>query len=386
MNIITKGRPRESGSINQVFKWLKRERTEEDLTFDVGKIRRDTLEKLLIVCGKVGKSNIEQYESKAKAIGADFIIEEGSSWVFTQKTIQHSYEKNKHLGILLIGDNKELPATQIGYNGAYAWTDFFFQDVDGDGIPDTPVGRVYGPPETILYHMDPQIIDSNIAVVFDSQPGRSSRHVEGLAALGFDVEVLKKYSEDDIKLLQVCEFILQFSDGVFTSRIHGTPEQWASHNSVILSYQQAERIKFVGYPVVYSEACSTAQDGPLLKAFLRQGAIYIGATLDTMNNTRPYDDWRDCPYCDGYKFGLLDLLDSYSHIGEVKVTVDRSIFERLDQKYIAEIEQLRTGESHDLQFDEVVSTLEWMLFGNPLRRTTVGPHADYTPGRLTVDT
>jgi hypothetical protein len=386
MNIIAKGQPRESGSINQIYKWLKKKRTEEELTFDVGKTRRDTLEKMLIICGKVGTSAIEQYSSKAKEFGADFVVEDGSSWAFTQKTIQRSYEQNKHMGILLIGDNKQLPATQMSYQGAFAWTDFFFQDADADGIPDAPVGRVYGPPETVLYHMDPFIIDSNIAVVFDSQPGRSSRHVESLAALGFDVEVLKKYSKEDTKLLEVSEFILQFSDGVFTSRIHGTPEQWASHNSVILSYQQAERIKFSGYPVVFSEACSTAQDGPLLKAFLNQGAIYVGATLDTMNNTRPYDDWRDCPYCDGYKFGILDLLDSYPHIGEVKVSVDRSIYEHLGQKYKTEIEQLRTGETHELQFDEVVSTLEWTLFGNPLRRTTVGPHADFTPGRLTVDT
>jgi hypothetical protein len=386
MNIIAKGQPRESGSVNQIYKWLKRKRTDEELTFDVGRIRRNILEKMLIICGKVGKRNADQYKKKAKKLEADFVIEEGSSWVFTQKTIQRSYEKKKHLGILLIGDNKELPATQMSYQGSYAWTDFFFQDADGDGIPETPLGRIYGQPETVLYHMDPMIIDSNIAVVFDSQPGRSSRHVEGLAALGFDVEVLKKFSKEDTKLLEVSEFILQFSDGVFTSRIHGTPEQWASHNSVILSYQQAESIKFRGYPVVFSEACSTAQDGPLLKAFLKQGAIYIGATLDTMNNTRAYDDWRDCPYCDGYKFGILDLLDSFIYIGEVKVTVDKTLYEHLDQKYKTEIEQLRTGESHEIKFDEVVSTLEWTLFGNPLRHTTVGLDADYTPGRLAVDT
>jgi hypothetical protein len=70
----------------------------------------------------------------------------------------------------------------------------------------------------------------------------------------------------------------------------------------------------------------------------------------------------------------------------VKVTVDRCLFEHLDQKYKTEIDNLRMGESHELKFDEVVSTLEWTLFGNPLRRTTVGPHADYTPGRVTVDT
>jgi hypothetical protein len=77
MNIIAKGRARASGSINQVYKWLKKKRTDEELTFDVGKTRRDTLEKMLVICGKVGNDNAEQYEAKAKELGADFIVEDG---------------------------------------------------------------------------------------------------------------------------------------------------------------------------------------------------------------------------------------------------------------------------------------------------------------------
>lgn len=124
---------------------------------------------------------------------------------------------------------------------------------------------MFGPPDIILSHFDPLIIDSDIVIVFDSQPGRSRRHVESLVDLGFDVEILKRFTREDVKLLEVTEFILQFSDGVFTSRIHGTPERWVSHNSVILNAQHVSTIKFQGYPVVYSEACSTAQEGPLLK-------------------------------------------------------------------------------------------------------------------------
>jgi len=382
MNII-----RKSGSVNEIKrKFVRKERSEEDLVFDVGHMRRDVLSKMLIICGKVGKDNIAKYEHKAKELDCDFIQEKGRSWVLTHKTIRDSYDPDNHLGVLLIGNNKELPATQISYQDDYAFTDWFIQDLDSDMIPDFPVGRIFGSPETVLYHMDPKIIDSDIAIVFDSQPGRSSRHVEGLAALGFDVEVLGKYTDDERKLLSVCEFILQFSDGVFTSRIHGTPDKWATHNSVILSSEQTTTIGFEGYPVVFSEACSTALEGPLLKAFLDQGAIYIGATLDTLNNVEPFDDWRACPYCDGWKFGFLDLLDTYELIGQVKMSVDREITRNLDRDAMDALENVRNGNTNTLTNDHAVSVCEWMLFGNPLRPTTVGPNADYSPGRIVVDT
>ena len=382
MNVI-----RKSGSINEIKgKFARKKRTEEELTFDVGYMPREILSKMLVVCGKVGKDNVVKYEQKANDLDCDFIYEEGRSWVFIQKTIRENYDKDRHLGVLLIGSNKELPATQIAYQNAYAFTDWFIQDLDGDSIPDFPIGRIYGSPETVLNHMDPKIIDSNIAIVFDSQPGRSNRHVEGLAALGFDVEVLGKYTAEERKLMAVSEFILQFSDGVFTSRIHGTPDRWATHNSVILTSEQTSTISFEGYPVIYSEACSTAQEGPLLRAFLDQGSLYIGSTLDTLNNIEPFENWRACPYCDGWKFGFMDLLDTYELIGQVKVNVDRELTSNLDSSVMKELENVRTGVTNTLTNDNAVSICEWVLFGNPLRPTTVGPNANYSPGRIIVDT
>jgi hypothetical protein len=385
-SIVNEPRRRRPGIINEIRRIGKREKKDDELSFEVGRTSRETLSKLLVVCGKVGDDNTDVYRAKAQEIGADFVVEPGRSWVLTYKTVRDCFEEGKHAGVLLIGTNKELPATQIEYQGSYGFTDWFIQDVDGDDAPDTPVGRVFGPPETILYHMDPLIIDSNIAVVFDSQPGRSTRHVEGLKQLGFDVDVLRQFTEKDLKLLSVSEFILQFSDGMFDSRIHGTPEKWASHNSVILDYQQASSIKFEGYPVIYSEACSTAMEGPLLKAFLNQGACYIGATLDTMNNVEAFDDWRFCAYADGWKFGFLDLLDTHKLIGQVKVGVDRAIYENLDANIKKELTAIRKGERLEITSDNGLSATEWVMFGNPLRRTTVGPAADYTPGRLIVDT
>ncbi|MGY5863115.1 MAG: hypothetical protein RTV41_00780 [Candidatus Thorarchaeota archaeon] len=383
MNIIRKGG---LGSINEIRKRFRKERKKEDLQFEVGRMNRDVLERMLVVAGRVGNARISNYEAKAKELGSDFIAEKGRSWVLTQKTLRENYDPSYHRGVLLIGTNKELPATQISYQNTYGYTDWFLQDLNGDSIPDLPIGRIFGPPETVLYHMDPFIVDSNIAVVFDSQPKRSNRHVKGLVALGFDVEVLNRYTDEEAKLLAMSEFILQFSDGVFTARIHGTPDRWATHNSVILSHDQAESIKFEGYPVIYSEACNTAHEGPLLKAFLNQGACYIGATLDTMNNIEPFDDWKMCPYCDGWKFGFLDELDSHELIGEVKIAVDKALAENVEPKVLTELENVRNGSTTTLTLAHAVSVSEWVLFGNPLRSTTVGPNANYTPGLIVVDT
>ncbi|MFW9956615.1 MAG: hypothetical protein ACFFCT_00975 [Candidatus Odinarchaeota archaeon] len=384
MNIIRKSG---FGTINEISKkFMKKQRDERDLVFEVGKMPRELISKMLVICGKVGSDDLELYEKKALELGSDFIREKGRSWVLTLRTIRENYDTNYHRGVLLIGDNKQLPATPIAFQQAFAFTDWFLQDLDGDLIPDAPVGRIFGPSQTVLYHMDPTIIDSNIAVVFDSEPGRSSRHIEGLASLGFDIEVLGKFTDRSNKLLSVSEFILQFSDGVVTSRIHGTPGEWATRNSIILSHEQTSRIHFEGYPVVFSEACSTALEGPLLRAFLNQGALYIGSTLETMNNLEPFDDWKYCAYCDGWKFGFLDLLDTYELIGEVKVNVDSEITKHLSPKVLAELENVRNGITSTLTSDQAVSTCEWVLFGNPLRKSTIGPNANYTPGKIIVDT
>ncbi len=123
-----------------------------------------------------------------------------------------------------------------------------------------------------------------------------------------------------------------------------------------------------------------------MRAFLDQGACYIGATLDTMNNLEPFDDWRECAYADGWKFGFLDLLDTHDLIGEVKIGVDRAIYDNLADSVKRELEDVRSGENIEVTTDNALSAAEWVMFGNPLRRTTVGPQADFTPGKLLVDT
>lgn len=374
------------GSVNEIGKMLRSKRTDPSWAYELRRVPRDVIGKLLVVCGKVGKENADRYRAKAKELKSDFVIGSPNTWTELLHVIRKRYDPSRHAAILLVGSHDELPSTQLRFGETQSFTDWFFQDVDDDGVPDVPVGRVYGSPETVLYHMDPFVIDSNIAVIFDSQPGRSDRHVKALLKLGFDIQVLERFDPEDMRLMSLTEFILQFSDGVFASRIHGTPRMWASYNSLILSHQQISQIGFRGYPFVFSEACYTAGEGPLVRAFLDQGACYLGATLDTMNNTLPFDDWRDCAYSDGYKYGILDLLHSYETLGEVKLNVDRELLGHLDQSPRREVEDVKEGKTDQVYSENAVSTIEWIMLGNPLRRTTVGLNADYSPGRILVDT
>ncbi|MHA1480785.1 MAG: hypothetical protein ACTSQZ_05135, partial [Candidatus Thorarchaeota archaeon] len=107
MNVVRKGG--RIGTINEVRKKFRKKKVQRDLSFDVGKLPRDILDKMLVICGKVGKDNIDQYQAKANELGADFVVETGSSWVLTRKTVRENYDHAHHKGVLLIGSNKELP-------------------------------------------------------------------------------------------------------------------------------------------------------------------------------------------------------------------------------------------------------------------------------------
>jgi hypothetical protein len=384
MNIIRK----ETSTTSSFKDWnyiRDRSRILANLRHEISMIPRRDLARLLIICGKVELEKRRIFEKKASEISADFVHIKPTSWQETRETIRNEYDKKKHSAVLLIGNNRELPGTKVQHRQIQGFTDYFIQDLEDNQIPEVVMGRVFGDTETVLYHMDPCIIDSNIAVLFDNMPHRSQLHVDSLNRLGFSVEIFKKFKPRYSRILEVSEFILQFSDGYVAERVHGTPERWASNNVIVLHNKHIERIKFKGYPVVYSEACRTAQEGPLLKAFLKGGACYIGATLETMNNTEVFDNWEACPFSDGWKFGFLDLLDSYDTIGEVKLAVDNTLARCLTEMQRAEMEAVSHGAGR-IQSSEVASVVEWMLYGNPLRRTTVGRRADFRPGRIQVDT
>lgn len=66
-----------------------------------------------------------------------------------------------------------------------------------------------------------------------------------------------------------------------------------------------------------------------------------------MNNTEPFENWKDCAFSDGWKYGFLDLLDTHDLIGQVKTQVDCALHEHLDAKHKREIDNIRNGKSNE---------------------------------------
>ena len=283
----------------------------------------------------------------------------------------------KHL--LIIGDAKEFPSLKYIFRNKARYTDIIYQDLGGEGNIILSVGRVFGNKETILSHLECSYGDSNLAVVFDTTPKTSELPVKALIDLGFKVELLDRFSENKIPLLEDAEMILQYSDGTILDRVHGDNNSWFGGNppTELLSWKDLSKIKFKYYPFVFSEACSTANFGLLVRKMLEAGGMYLGATSPTYNNPRVYRNWMTCHYCDGYKYGVLDSLDSCDTVGEVKVKVDRELFNTLNEKQQKEILDLEEGARERIDDIEVLATIQFMLFGNPQRPATVGKRASF---------
>ena len=115
------------------------------------------------------------------------------------------------------------------------------------------------------------------------------------------------------------------------------------------------------------------------KRALKRTRDESGENLDVLNKIREVQDIEPRDPSE------LDKDELYHTISE-KVEVDKEIASRLDSVVMKEVESISKSDTKKMEQDQAVSTIEWVLYGNPIRRTPVGPNADFTPGRLIVDT
>ena len=279
--------------------------------------------------------------------------------------------------LIILGDKDQFPCLEYRWEKGKGYTDIIYSDPRKDGNLTVTVGRIYGSTETILVHLEGKYGDSNEAVVFDTTPRRSELPIQALESLGFYTYLASGFTDATRRMMERAEFVLQYSDGTLYDRVHGDPKRWfgGRRPRKLLDYNDVASVMFKYYPVIYAEACSTANFGPLLHAFLAQKTIYVGSTTPTYNNHIEFDSWETCHFCDGYKYGFLDLLDSRNTIGEVKRDVDAGLFSTLDQANSKQYETLLRGKTRDPKTIELLSTIQNLLFGNPNRPVTVGAGA-----------
>lgn len=305
------------------------------------------------------------------------------------REMEQAWEQEQTKSILIIGDYMEFPPMKFKTRFGIHYSDYIYADVGNEGEADVGIGRVFGSIETIRRHLQMQIGDSNQAIVFDSDPNRASSTIEAVKALGFELQVLQRYDPvKDKPLLENAELILQVSDGVVNERIHGSSLKWASHSYTIMDYNDFQQLKFKNYPVIFSEACSTASFGPLLSAVLQAGAMYYGATSLSMNNPKEFSNWRACPYADGVKIGMLDVMDEVQTMGQVVQKINTELFKSLSASQKGQLQSALNNakKGEDIPSSEVATILQYNLFGNPERPVTVGIDPDYDAGVIHYDT
>ncbi|MFX1452716.1 MAG: hypothetical protein ACFFCM_17895 [Promethearchaeota archaeon] len=277
--------------------------------------------------------------------------------------------------ILIIGDILQFPSLEFNHKKSLAYTDLIFEQI---GDFNLKIGRIYGGEKTLHNHIRFSYGDSNLAVVVDTTPKKSELPVKALEALDFKVFMWGGINGQSLKimepLLEQAEMILQYSDGTFFDRVHGNIKEWygGSPPKAFFTYKDFRKIQFQCYPFIFSEACHTANFGPFVREAIRALSIYIGATSLTYNNKIEYKSWRDCHYCDGVKYGILDLLESKKTLGDVKLEVDKTLFETLPASKQKKILELNKRSGISIRDAEIISTIQWIYFGNPLRPVTVG--------------
>jgi hypothetical protein len=181
--------------------------------------------------------------------------------------------------IVLLGDEKSLPVWQFDLEGMQFTTDSPYSDLDGDGVPETAVCRVLGPPEIMVRQLLGKGGSRSRAVILCSEDTRihleTRAFAKHLAHLGCDVSI--RGARDDEALTR-SDFIIHFGHG----------EQSSISNRFGESFVTASAIPTLSHsPIVFVDGCGTLPVGsPLLHSFLKQGAIgYVGSTATVQGMT-----------------------------------------------------------------------------------------------------
>ncbi len=305
------------------------------------------------------------------------------------KRIEKEADTQNADNVLIIGDAIQFPSLEYTHKKSPAYTDIIFEQI---GEFNLKIGRIYGGEKTLQNHIRFNYGDSNLAVVVDTTPKKSEKPVQALQELDFKVFMWSGIKGQSLKimepLLEKAEMILQYSDGTFFDRVHGNAKEWfgGSPPKAFFTYKDFRKIQFQCYPFIFSEACYTANFGPFVREAMRALSVYIGATSLTYNNKIEYDTWENCFTSDGYKYGILDLLAKKSTLGDAKLTVDKILFETLPASKQGKISELNKKNNIKIEDQDIISVIQWMYFGNPLRPVTVGPKPNFKISKIPVYT
>ena len=174
--------------------------------------------------------------------------------------------------VVLLGSEKSLPTWQVRLGKLKFTTDSFYCDLNDDGVPETAVSRILGTADMMIRQLQGKKDYSPKAVILCSEDTRihleTRAFAKSLSQLGCDVAIR---GIRDNETLSSSDFIIHFG--------HGRPSYIS--NRFGETFVSASAVPTLSRsPIVFVDGCGTLPvDSPLLRSFLKQGALaYVGST------------------------------------------------------------------------------------------------------------
>ncbi|MHA1420027.1 MAG: C25 family cysteine peptidase [Candidatus Heimdallarchaeaceae archaeon] len=352
-------------------------------TDDDGDFITDLRKKLLLIIAKKLDGRIKDSVARfCKVVDIPHQIVDGLDNENKYNDIRKAYNEYDPEAILIIGNISQFTGNFYKTQAGRHYSDNVFQDPEQSGTFTTPVGRVSGDIPTIMYHLLLRTGNTNKAAVFLPESSIDNElAIEGIQKLGLDMEIITDYTDNQKKLLEEAEIIFQYSNSQSDNHaIHGTLSGWITKLKTIFDSRDLLNINFQNYPIVFSQACNTGNFGTFAQQMLRSRACFFGSSSPTYTFKHvEFRDWENVPSSDGWKIGFLDLLDEKKNIGEIKIEVENRFIKILNSQGKEYLESFKRNQVHRFlpEHSLIVSTIQFQLFGNPLRFSTVGLKPDF---------
>ncbi len=275
--------------------------------------------------------------------------------------------------VVLIGDEHALPTWELQLGSLELTTDSPYCDLTGDGIPETAVTRIIGPPELMLTQLRGKTRYGNRAAILCSEDTRvhleTRAFTDALSKRGYDVSIFGKQNQH---ALSRADFIIHFG--------HGNPE--GIYNRFGEPFvTAADMPTLTSSPVVFIDGCATLPVGsPLLRAFFKEGAVaYVGSTA-TVHGMIPARFTNELVehflhLLAGHPQGTLPQL----------LTAARAMYAGGHPGLAAQLKELAEKGSMPVsgeERDHLLTVSEWVCYGDPRCRIPRAGAARTLPQRV----
>jgi uncharacterized membrane protein len=314
------------------------------------------------------RSFVERYNGDVIDVGR-----ETTARKIKARLVQHPRPPRR---LVIFGDESEIPRFRIKDRDLDLEIDYFYGDLDADGLAEVAISRVLGEPRTMIRQLGVSrpAAAAPRAVLFGGYPQlhlENNRLVSLLGDRGCGAEIRESR---DLETLAKSDLIILAG--------HGDPNGWYGATIGPSAYVTATTVPELPlHPVIFAGACSTTTPGaPILRAFLEKGCrVYVGAASVAFG-------WTPGDLANELNMHMFDAIRERPDWTVAEVIGEaRNRYVRVNQLG-STLLRLEKGESFDFDHVRVATALQFEVFGDitatfPRAR----PRLPFTPRALVPD-